>query len=133
MKHERKGLARRAARAFALSFAVGAGLALSVAIGSASTSSSIATTATELTTTAATTTAATTTTEGAPSNTDRPSISGTARDGEVLAAHYGSWSNSPSAYAYQWQRCDASGGNCTAIAGANGDHYTLSSADVGHR
>src|SRR4051794_14821508 len=131
MQNRPRRFAAHALRAFGLSLIVGAGLALSVAIGSASTGGSAATTGTTTATTTGTTT--TTAAQSAPSNTDRPSISGTARDGSVLTADRGKWSNSPSAYAYQWQRCDANGANCAPIAGANSDHYTLSSADVGHR
>src|SRR5207248_2435167 len=32
-----------------------------------------------------------------------------------------------------WQRCDASGLNCSSISGATGASYTLSSGDVGHK
>jgi hypothetical protein len=69
----------------------------------------------------------------APSNTSLPSISGSARDGSLLRASHGSWTGSPTSYAYQWQRCDAQAGNCASIAGATGDHYTVATADVGHR
>ena len=47
-----------------------------------------------------------------PQNTSLPSISGSARDGSVLQAARGGWANSPTSYAYQWQRCDSSGGAC---------------------
>src|SRR5215208_4340480 len=67
----------------------------------------------------------------APSNTSPPAISGTAREGEVLAAAPGGWSGTePIAYAYQWQRCDATGGSCADVAGATGQTYALGGADV---
>jgi hypothetical protein len=69
----------------------------------------------------------------APSNTSLPSISGSARDGSLLRASHGSWTGSPTSYAYEWNRCDAQAGNCAAIAGATSDHYTVATADVGHR
>jgi len=69
----------------------------------------------------------------APQNTDRPSILGEERVGEELAAEEGSWSNSPTAYAYEWQRCDADGTNCLPVAGANGETYGVRTADVGFR
>src|SRR5690348_8210061 len=69
----------------------------------------------------------------APSNTSLPSISGSARDGSMLTASHGSWTGSPTSYAYQWLRCDAQGGNCAAIAGATSQRYTVQTADVGHR
>ncbi len=114
-------------RAFGLAFAIGAGFASSVAVGSASTST--ATTATTTTTTAKTTT----TTVQPPANTTPPSISGTAMDGQQLATGNGSWTNSPTSFTYQWQRCASDGGGCGAIAGADSQHYTVSSTDIGHR
>ncbi|HKB94456.1 MAG TPA: hypothetical protein VKC62_09515 [Gaiellaceae bacterium] len=68
-----------------------------------------------------------------PQNTSLPSISGSARDGSALLAAKGGWANSPTSYAYQWQRCDSSGGSCVAIAGATGTRYTLVGTDVGRR
>jgi len=69
----------------------------------------------------------------APSNTSLPSISGSARDGSILTASNGSWSGSPTSFAYQWLRCDSAGGNCSPIGGANSRMYTLQTADVGSR
>src|SRR5712691_4106211 len=69
----------------------------------------------------------------APSNTSLPSISGSARDGSLLTASHGSWTGSPTSYAYAWQRCDTDGGSCAAISGATSKQYTATSADVGHR
>jgi hypothetical protein len=60
-----------------------------------------------------------------------PSISGRAIVGERLAESHARWSNAPTAYSYQWQRCGRSGGNCRSIAGAKGGTYTLTAADVG--
>jgi hypothetical protein len=68
-----------------------------------------------------------------PHNTAVPQVSGATTAGGTLTATQGSWSgNGPLAYGYQWQRCDASGGNCVDIAGATGSTYTLTDADVGH-
>jgi thermitase len=67
----------------------------------------------------------------APVNTALPAISGIAEDGQVLTASTGTWSNSPTAYAYQWRRCDSAGANCAALAGATAPTYPVSSADVG--
>lgn len=69
----------------------------------------------------------------APSNTSLPSISGSARDGSLLRASHGSWTESPTSYAYQWLRCDAQAGNCASTTGATSDQYTIVTADVGHR
>jgi hypothetical protein len=71
--------------------------------------------------------------QAAPANTSLPSISGSAKDGSLLTASNGSWTNSPTSFAYAWQRCDNSGGSCTAIGGATSKQYTLTSADVNNR
>ncbi len=52
--------------------------------------------------------------QAAPSNTSLPSISGSAKDGSLLTASHGGWTGSPTSYAYAWERCDNSGGSCTA-------------------
>jgi hypothetical protein len=69
----------------------------------------------------------------APSNTSLPSISGSARDGSLLRASHGSWSGSPTGFAYQWLRCNAEAGNCAAISGATSQTYTVTSGDVDNR
>ena len=66
-----------------------------------------------------------------PANTAAPTITGTARVGETLAAQNGTWSNSPTAFQYQWQRCNASGAACTNVAGAVQRTYLLTAADAG--
>ena len=67
----------------------------------------------------------------APANTGQPSTSGTTRDGETLTADPGSWSGTtPISHAYQWRRCDASGGACVDVPGANASKYTLVTADA---
>jgi hypothetical protein len=66
-----------------------------------------------------------------PSNTQAPRIFGAARVGQVLTGDRGTWTNSPSSFAYAWLRCNTGGGNCDAIGGANGLQYTLSSSDDG--
>ena len=43
----------------------------------------------------------------------------------------GSWSNSPTSFAYQWEDCNAAGAACVAIAGASAQTYTLTAADAG--
>ena len=65
-----------------------------------------------------------------PANSSPPTISGTAQAGQTLTASPGSWSESPSGYAYQWQRCDSTGASCSAIAGATAQTFALSSADL---
>lgn len=67
-----------------------------------------------------------------PAGGSLPSISGDTTEGEVLTAVHGTWLNNPTGYSHQWQRCDPAGGACLPIAGATGDTYTLTAADVGH-
>lgn len=67
----------------------------------------------------------------APAVVTAPALAGTAAVGATLTASTGTWSSSPTAYAYGWLRCDASGGNCAAIAGAASSSYVVASADVG--
>ncbi len=82
------------------------------------------------------TTGGTTTTMNAPPaasppvNTAAPAVSGTAQQGQTLAASTGSWSNSPSSYAYQWQDCSSSS-SCSNVSGATSSSYVLQSSDVG--
>jgi hypothetical protein len=67
----------------------------------------------------------------APVNSAAPTISGTAREGSVLAASSGSWKGSqPITFAYQWLRCSSRGGGCSTTS-AKGRTVTLSSAEVG--
>jgi hypothetical protein len=78
-----------------------------------------------------TTTTTTTTSTSPPADSTPPGISGTPQAGQTLSASNGTWSGSPSSYAYQWQGCDASGAGCTAIAGASSRDYTAQNGDVG--
>jgi hypothetical protein len=68
----------------------------------------------------------------APSNTDPPTIAGTATQGQRLTESHGIWSNNPTSFSYQWQDCDSSGASCAAIAGATSQTYTLTAGDVCH-
>ncbi len=60
-----------------------------------------------------------------------PAISGTAQDEQTLTAEDGTWTESPTSFTYQWQRCDSSGNNCNPISGASASTYGLTPADVG--
>jgi hypothetical protein len=65
-----------------------------------------------------------------PANSAPPSISGTPAQGRTLTAAAGTWSGSPT-FSYGWERCNAGGGGCSAIAGASASSYTPAAADVG--
>ena len=68
-----------------------------------------------------------------PGNASPPSITGVAGQAETLTASGGSWAGTvPIVYGYAWERCDSSGGGCSAVAGADGQTYGLALADVGH-
>jgi hypothetical protein len=61
-----------------------------------------------------------------PQDTVAPAISPTPRLGTQLTCSEGSWSDSPTTFAYQWNRDGA------PIADATSSTYTVQSADVGH-
>jgi hypothetical protein len=67
----------------------------------------------------------------APANSSPPSITGTAQQGQTLTAHNGSWTNEPTSFGYQWQRCDPPGANCVPVSGATAQTYPLGVPDVG--
>jgi hypothetical protein len=69
--------------------------------------------------------------EAAPANTALPTISGTARAGSTLTADNGTWSGTPTGYAYAWSRCDQGGNSCAAIGGATTQTYQVQQTDVG--
>ncbi len=83
-------------------------------------------------TTAVSTQTAVVTQSAPPANTVLPAISGSAVQGQTLAATAGAWTGGPSAYAYEWRRCDAAGAGCAAIGAAVAASYALVAADVGH-
>jgi hypothetical protein len=66
-----------------------------------------------------------------PANTAPPVISGTPQVGQTLATTNGTWSNNPTSFAYQWQRCNVGGNNCVNVANGTQRTYTLVGADAG--
>jgi hypothetical protein len=67
-----------------------------------------------------------------PWNTALPAISGTPQQGQTLTLTQGQWTNTPSSINDQWESCDSSGANCSAIPGATSSTYMPAGADVGH-
>jgi hypothetical protein len=70
-------------------------------------------------------------THAAPANTVLPAISG-----QLVTTSDGTWSGSPSSFAYQWLRCPALGGkpdgsDCAEIGGATNNSYGPATGDVG--
>jgi streptogramin lyase len=64
----------------------------------------------------------------APANTERPMIVGGPTQAQTLTATKGSWTNDPTGFGYQWQRCEP---GCSNITDAAGSSYTLAVDDVG--
>jgi lysozyme len=48
-----------------------------------------------------------------PVATTAPSVAGTTVAGQQLSSSVGTWTGSPTSFAYQWRRCDVSGTTCT--------------------
>lgn len=61
-----------------------------------------------------------------PANSVLPAVTGTVSVGSVLSTDNGTWSGSPTAYAYAWLRSGV------AIAGATTSSYTVVADDVGN-
>src|SRR5262249_43219511 len=68
---------------------------------------------------------------GGPTSTSPPTIAGTLAQGQTLIAVEGAWQHAPTAFAYQWRRCDSAGASCADIAGATARTYVAAAADVG--
>ena len=68
----------------------------------------------------------------APVNTAPPTITGTPQVGQILTAGNGTWTNTPTSFAYQWLRCNAGGNSCANVANGTQKTYTLVGADATH-
>jgi subtilisin family serine protease len=65
-----------------------------------------------------------------PQNTALPVVSPEPPSvGTAVFTTVGTWTNSPTNYAYQWQRCNAAGAECVDISGATTSTYTATEAD----
>jgi hypothetical protein len=65
-------------------------------------------------------------------STTQPTMSGTAKVGQILLVSNGVWTSVPTAYTYSWLRCNANGRVCAPISGATQTTYMVASADIGH-
>jgi GH25 family lysozyme M1 (1,4-beta-N-acetylmuramidase) len=66
-----------------------------------------------------------------PTNVGAPAVHGILQVGQKLTSTAGTWTGSPTKFAYRWQRCDSSGLNCSAIARASHAAYTATPDDLG--
>ena len=79
-----------------------------------------------------------TATAGGPSTGQPPSnlmpaglSSDTFKEGDLITSTHGTWTNSPTGYSYEWQRCTSPGDGCQTIPHISGSTYTPTVEDVG--
>jgi hypothetical protein len=70
--------------------------------------------------------------EDAPQTKSPPTIEGTLQAGKTVNAGNGVWSNDPTSFTYQWQRCNSSGTGCADVKDATSKSYDLTGDDVDH-
>jgi hypothetical protein len=69
---------------------------------------------------------------GTPASTTVPVLTGTADFGGTITTSVGTWSGTPTSYAYQWQDCNSSGSSCSNVtAGGTAYAYTVGATDIG--
>ena len=66
-----------------------------------------------------------------PANVAIPTISGTAATEARLQATVGTWTETPTSFRHQWQRCDAGGAQCADIYLADDPTYVPYFPDIG--
>jgi len=72
---------------------------------------------------------------GAHPNLDaltQPVVSGKALQGSTLHVRTGRWRPKPSAFSFQWARCNAELRACAALGGETHDTHAVAAADLGH-
>jgi large repetitive protein len=72
---------------------------------------------------------------GAPPHIDaltQPVIAGSAVQGKTIRVGTGRWRPKPSAFVYQWARCNSELRACKAISGETGQTHAVGAADLGH-
>ncbi|HET6550372.1 MAG TPA: hypothetical protein VFG79_18050, partial [Solirubrobacter sp.] len=66
-----------------------------------------------------------------PVATSSPAVAGSVRRGATLSARVGAWANTPTSYAYRWQRLGRWGWE--DVAAGTGATYVTTSGDIGRR
>jgi hypothetical protein len=72
-------------------------------------------------------------TQGVPVNSAAPTVTGTAKQAQVLTcATNGTWNNEPTGYTYQWQTSANGTSGWSNLSGATSSTYTCQAGDVGN-
>ena len=72
---------------------------------------------------------------GPPTNTSRPTVTGSPVNGKILTGHPGAWAGTaPITFKFQWSRCSSTGSSCVNIDEASQSQgFVRPTDDVGHR